>query len=267
MISLEELCEKTNTKRAIKILSTLKNLGVKPNIQGFTRSSSYRPFSSKVPYIGNNIIAKLPKEGKEKILISAHYDKVSKGQGVIDNGCAVYQILELMEYLRDHPANVDITCAFFDCEENGLIGSTHFVKKNQDKFESVFNLDLTGTGDTLFLPSHSSYNYFGDTNKIRIMDPKLNQRLQTVCTNNNIPHYCGGEYGGSDHIPFLDADIPATSISILPKNSVTPILTSKDYRYNFSDMIHTPRDNLSQVDSNAMQMMQDLLIGLIKSYE
>lgn len=75
----------------------------------------------------DNVLA-LPKsyEGEPLWLVSAHYDSVPDSPGADDNASAVAAMLEAARVLV---ANAEQPVAFvaFNCEEDGLVGSTDFV--------------------------------------------------------------------------------------------------------------------------------------------
>lgn len=106
------------------------------------------PFS----YVGattNNVIVK--KEGclypNTYLIIDGHYD-TKNGPGTNDNGSGTAIILELARILKDVPTNYSILFIHFSGEEDGLIGSTHYVNNtvvptNMD-IRLVFNIDEVG---------------------------------------------------------------------------------------------------------------------------
>ncbi|MEZ4368966.1 MAG: M20/M25/M40 family metallo-hydrolase [Kofleriaceae bacterium] len=64
------------------------------------------------------------------IVVGAHFDSVAAGPGAADNATGVALVLSLARYLRDLTARQHpITFAFFDEEEDGLIGSKAMVAR------------------------------------------------------------------------------------------------------------------------------------------
>lgn len=84
------------------------------------------------------------------VIICAHYDTVT-GLGVSDNGSGTSILLEAARILKDVPSEYSIKFIHFSGEEQGLIGSTHYVNNvvfqnsvRQMNIKVVFNIDQVG---------------------------------------------------------------------------------------------------------------------------
>ncbi len=107
------------------------------------------PFK-KAREVGENILGWI--EGSEYpdqyIVISSHHDHLGKRDSLIyngadDNGSGTCALFCIAEYFIDNPPKHSIIFAAFDAEENGLIGSKHFVNKPPVPIKNiVFNLNL-----------------------------------------------------------------------------------------------------------------------------
>ena len=109
----------------------------------------------------SNIIAELPGQGEDVIIISAHYDTVRGSVGANDNASGVSVLLTLAERLAQPPwsnemvSNLPFTLRFiaFGSEETGLDGSWHYVAQlaaeELDSIRIVINLDVVGSGSYL----------------------------------------------------------------------------------------------------------------------
>lgn len=99
------------------ITSELKKLGWKPKLERFAE--------------GVNVFAQ--RQGTDKkagaILVGAHYDTVSISPGADDNASGVAVILEIARILGSVPTPRTLQLAFFDKEEEGLLGSKAFATK------------------------------------------------------------------------------------------------------------------------------------------
>ncbi len=111
-----------------------------------------------------NVIACLPGVGPhadEWVIVGAHYDHLGKGQlghmfgpvgsvyhGADDNASGVAAVLELAAKLRAAgPLSRSVLFALFTGEEEGLIGSDHFVRDPPvplDHVVAMLNLDMVG---------------------------------------------------------------------------------------------------------------------------
>ncbi|TLX27057.1 M28 family peptidase [Chryseobacterium indologenes] len=84
------------------------------------------------------------------VIICGHYDTLN-GPGVNDNGSGTSIILEAARILKDVPTEYSIKFIHFSGEEQGLIGSTHYVNNvvyqggvRKLDIKLVFNLDQVG---------------------------------------------------------------------------------------------------------------------------
>lgn len=84
------------------------------------------------------------------VVICGHYDTIT-GTGVSDNGSGTSIILEAARILKDIPTDYSIKFIHFSGEEQGLVGSTHYVNNvvfqnnvRQLNIRVVFNIDQVG---------------------------------------------------------------------------------------------------------------------------
>ena len=93
------------------------------------------------------------------IILCGHYDTIN-GKGTNDNGSGVVSIFEVARLLRNIPTEYSIKFINFSGEEDGLIGSQHFVStvvnatSPKMDIRLVFNIDEVGgrsdmTNDTI----------------------------------------------------------------------------------------------------------------------
>src|SRR6185503_3075858 len=76
---------------------------------------------------GVNLIAELPGEDREAIVIVAHHDTVNGSPGADDNGSGVVALLELARLLAGRRFRQTVVLASPDFEEIGLLGSAELV--------------------------------------------------------------------------------------------------------------------------------------------
>lgn len=173
------------------------------------------------------------------VIIDGHYDTVN-GPGTNDNGSGVAVILEAARLLRNIPTEYSIKFINFSGEEDGLIGSQHYVDQVVNattpkmNIRLVLNLDQVGgiagaTNNTITcerdtsspfsnnMPSNAMTNQLA--NCIELYSP-----LQTVIAS---------AYG-SDYVPFENNGEIITGL----------------YETNESPFSHTANDLLVNMDSN-----------------
>lgn len=84
------------------------------------------------------------------VIICGHYDTIT-GPGVSDNGSGTSILLEAARILKDVPTEYSVKFIHFSGEEQGLLGSTHYVNNvvfsnnvRQLNLKVVFNIDQVG---------------------------------------------------------------------------------------------------------------------------
>ncbi len=183
----------------------------------------------KVPREDPNVICTLPGASESVIFVGAHFDKVSRGKGVVDNwsGAAllpsVYQSLNIVR--RKHT----IILVGFSGEEDGLIGSKDYVRHlsndEKSKIHAMIAIDSIGLSATKVWASHS--------------DSHLLNYLMNVSKSLNLPlSGMDVDYvGDTDSTPFRDAKIPTITLHSL---------TNDTFR-----VLHSERDTYAAIDQKA----------------
>ena len=112
-----------------------------------------------------NVEARLEVQGASKqIIIGAHYDTTA-GEGAADNACGVAALMQICKTLYQHRKELSFNVIFvaFDGEENGLLGSNHYVNgysnavgggMSEEEINNtllMINVDSIASGDNLYL--------------------------------------------------------------------------------------------------------------------
>lgn len=128
------------------------------------------PFKKATDY-GINLVGYIPgkKHQDEYIVVTAHYDHLGIRGGKIfngadDNASGACGLLALAEHFMKYRPDYSIIFAAFDAEENGLIGSKHFVHQPPvalKKLHFNLNMDMVSRSDNneLFLCGTHHYPY------------------------------------------------------------------------------------------------------------
>jgi len=151
-----------------------------------------------------NTLADLPGGDKadEIVMIGAHLDSWHVGNGATDDGAGVLVMMEAMRILKTldlHPRRT-IRVGLWSGEEQGIRGSRGWVARHRDlwpKITAYFNMDY-GTGRIRGIWNQS------DEAAIPILDQLL-VPLQDL----GVLGVHRGDMGGSDHVSFQNAGIPA----------------------------------------------------------
>lgn len=196
----------TNSEKAASqyLVSQLKSLGLKTNIQTFTYTRSGKVYTSQ------NVVATRNGKSKKELIVGAHYDSVSIGKGADDNGSSIGVVLESLKNLKNKQTPYTLKIVFFGAEEAGLQGSKYYVSQMSavDKKNTVamINLDSLLAGDFMYV-----YGDEGKKGTLRELALTFAKQYKIpMQTNPGLnPEYPAGTTGDwSDHAPFKAAGIP-----------------------------------------------------------
>lgn len=188
--------------------------------------------------------------GPPQVLVGAHFDtrliadrdlqpelRARPGPGANDGASGVAVLLELARTLP--PDSIPVWLVFFDAEDNGripewdwILGSRAFVESTAAKPQQMILLDMVGDSDLRIpMEGHS--------------DSDL--RLSIWATAARLGHddVFVPELGSAildDHVPFLEAGIPAVDI------------IDMDYPY-----WHTTADTTDKLSSESLQIVGDVM--------
>jgi hypothetical protein len=133
-----------NTVVHNRIISLLESFGYTPESQSLFHCN---PMFGSCSPVENIIAVKPGMDGKNAVLLTAHYDSGWTGPGAADDCAGVSSILEIARMAADFPpfAN-DVIFLFSDSEENGLIGADAFAEHHPlfKKVKVVINLEARG---------------------------------------------------------------------------------------------------------------------------
>jgi len=189
-----------------------------------------------------NVVAELRGESEEAVVVSAHYDSVWRGPGVIDNASGVEGVRRVAEKLvgRTHPRSVIFVA--FGAEEIGLLGSRHFVwdwklRGQLKRIVGAVNLDCIAHGEKLEL--------MVGPDELRGRALEAAQRLGL---DGKYELHVIGPDEGTDHYFFAQEKIPALSILHFPY-----------------DEYHLPAETLELVDERKLTDAVELATALVES--
>jgi aminopeptidase YwaD len=188
--------------------------------------------------------------------------------GANDNASGVAVMLESARVAAESTTDVDLTFVAFGAEEQGLEGSRAFVKarKTLDEKIVVLNLDMLGVGKQQFIVEGN-----GILKRTRTT-PQLNEVLIKCCKNlGTKPKFWWATLAGHDHIPFLRANLPATTFTtdVLIKDSIGSFLGKllrlpnsriRGYRY-----IHTADDIPDRISLENIEQTGRVVLEFIKT--
>jgi Zn-dependent M28 family amino/carboxypeptidase len=172
-----------------------------------------------------NVICVLPGSSERCIVVGAHFDHVSEGDGVVDNWSGASLLPSLLEAVKVEPRKHTYIFIGFTDEEKGEIGSHFYVhqmtKEQVASTDAMVNLDTLGLGATEIWASHT--------------DKRLQALIIYIAKAMNVP-LSGVDVdgvGSTDSVQFEARKIPSTTIHSLTQETW-------DAR-----ILHTSKDRLS----------------------
>ena len=161
----------------------------------------------------HNVIAEIPGQTDEWIVLTAHYDTTPLSHGLYDNMSGCIGLLGILDALKDKtPLRYGLRFIFCGSEELGLLGSKAYTAAHEKELGKValnINLDMIGTYMGKFIACVSA-------------EDKLVSYIE----------YLGAQLGwginvrqdvySSDSTPFADHGVPALSFARLaPRSQAT----------------------------------------------
>ncbi|GAB3094799.1 M28 family metallopeptidase [Lysobacter terrae] len=210
---------------------------------------------------GTNILADVSGDNAAPLLLlGAHSDQVSKGEGATDNASGSATVLALAQRLKAKPlAHHRVAVAFWDLEEKGLLGSKAYVAAGAGKPALYVNFDVFAWGDTVWMMTPDA-------------DGTLAHATQDATNANGLKLSAGEHYPPTDHLAFLKSGWPAVSYSLIGGEEITGILDAYAGKTpaampKVMQVIHTNHDTLAQIDPNAAVRGVDAVEAALRRWD
>lgn len=181
-----------------------------------------------------NVIADLSGHSngmKDIVIICAHLDSInndegpqSEAPGADDNASGSAGLLEIARILATQNSRHDLRLILFGGEEEGLIGSKHYVNRlsssDRSRIRAVINMDMIATLNT-------------DTATVLLEGASLSQSIidslaASASTYTSLKVEVSLNPFNSDHVPFIDVHVPAVLTIEGTDSSNTNVHTAND---------------------------------------
>ncbi|MFE3068893.1 M28 family metallopeptidase [Streptomyces sp. NPDC059247] len=164
----------------------------------------------------NNVLAET-KGGNaaNTVMLGSHLDSVTAGPGINDNGSGSAGLLQTALELAKSKDKVrnKVRFAWWSAEENGLLGSEHYVKNltalDKNEIKLYLNFDMIAS------PNYGQFVYDGDNSDGVGAGPgpegsaQLEKGINDYLDKKGIPHSGTDFDGRSDYGPFIEVGIPS----------------------------------------------------------
>ena len=173
----------------------------------------------------HNVVAELPGESDEWIVMTAHYDTTPLSRGSYDNmsGCIV--LLAAIDALHGKKHRYGLRFIFCGSEERGLLGSKAYTAAHEAELEKTVlnvNLDMIGTYMGRFIARVSA-------------EEALVQYIRYFAQIRGFGIRASSGVYSSDSTPFADKGVPALSFARLAGGNMAPIHNRYDTPAVLSD--------------------------------
>ena len=206
-----------DSAKTIPVLSASFDVGNELSARGTrVRMTTDTTNSTRTTY---NVLAETRNGRADNVVMSgAHLDSVDAGPGINDNGSGSAAQLEVAIQLAKvvkNPRN-KVRFAWWSAEEEGLLGSTHYVADATTA--ELGDIALVLNFDMLASPNFARFVYDGDDSDHVGEGPgpegsaAIEKVLQDFYAARNLPTEGTDFSGRSDYGPFLAAGIPAGGI-------------------------------------------------------
>jgi len=240
---------------------------LKSELESYGLKVTEEPFSAQTP-VGKidmvNVVAELPGTSSDVLVISSHYDtkRLKDFVGANDGGSSTGALLEIARVLAEQSKarKFDLTLefVFFDGEEaviewqgdDNTYGSRQFVESREDngsisRIRGMVLLDMIGDKDL---------NIYRESGSTRPMTDVIWSTAASLGYARQFVN--AGMFIEDDHIPFLEASIPAVDII--------------DFHYGTNDKHgdggpqnaywHTAEDTLDKISAESLKVVGDTVI-------
>ncbi|MFE0651861.1 M28 family metallopeptidase [Streptomyces sp. NPDC059534] len=224
----------------------------------------------------NNVIAETRGgNAADTVMLGSHLDSVTAGPGINDNGSGSAGLLQTALELAKSKDKVrnKVRFAWWSAEENGLLGSEHYVNTltalDKNEIKLYLNFDMIAS------PNYGLFVYDGDDSDGvgAGAGPEGSAQLERDITDfmdkRGLPHEGTDFTGRSDYGPFIEVGIPSGGTFTGAEGIKTAAQAARyggtagvAYDVNY----HAKGDNLSNIDMTAFSANIGVIANAVGTY-
>ncbi len=205
----------TTTRRTGTVGQQLARDWLKTQFETLGYVATLQAFNSSYG-TAHNVVAEITGRTRpnDVYLIAAHYDSTSpsaatNAPGAEDNGSGTAGTLEMARILAQYPPQATVRFVTFAGEEQGMVGSQAYVNSlsatERARIKGAFIMDMIGYKSAAY-PTNVLLETSSAVPGTVSLVTTLSQNAQTYTTLNVAISY---DPWGSDHVPFLNANMAA----------------------------------------------------------
>ncbi|MGW7289481.1 M28 family metallopeptidase [Streptomyces sp. NPDC054847] len=224
----------------------------------------------------NNVIAETRRgNAANTVMLGAHLDSVTAGPGINDNGSGSAGLLEVAEELakREKQPTNKVRFAWWSAEENGLLGSEHYVANLSSLGKKEVKLYLNF--DMIASPNYGLFVYDGDNSDGvgsgagPAGSAQLERDINEFLDKRGTPHEGTDFTGRSDYGPFIEVGIPSGGTFTGAEGIKTEAQAKKfggsagiAYDVNY----HAAGDDISNINMKAFAVNIGIIANAVGTY-
>jgi Zn-dependent M28 family amino/carboxypeptidase len=208
------------------------------------------------------------------VMAGAHLDSVQDGPGINDNGSGSATLLEVAVQMAKVKPNAKVRFAWWGAEEEGLLGSEHYVatlpQAEQDEIALYLNFDMVGS------PNYFFGIYDGDNSSgtappdfIPPGSAQIEDVFEKFYADRGVPSDDTEFSGRSDYGPFIAVGIPAGGLF----TGAEEVKTAEEAaRYGgtagiaYDPCYHQPCDDIGNVNATALDVNADAIATAVITF-
>ncbi|WP_306325462.1 M28 family metallopeptidase [Streptomyces venezuelae] len=224
----------------------------------------------------NNVIAETRGgNAANTVMLGSHLDSVTAGPGINDNGSGSAGLLQTALELAKSKDKVrnKVRFAWWSAEENGLLGSEHYVKNlsalDKNEIKLYLNFDMIAS------PNYGLFVYDGDDSDATgagagpAGSAQLERDITDFMDKRGVPHEGTDFTGRSDYGPFIEVGIPSGGTFTGAEGIKTAGQAAKfggtagvAYDVNY----HAKGDDLKNINMTAFDVNIDVIANAVGTY-
>ncbi|MFJ8696764.1 M28 family metallopeptidase [Streptomyces roseolilacinus] len=223
-----------------------------------------------------NVIAETQRgNAANTVMLGSHLDSVTAGPGINDNGSGSAGLLDVALKFAKHKdkAANKVRFAWWGAEENGLLGSEHYVGALDELGRKEIKLYLNF--DMIASPNYGQFVYDGD-NSDGVGAPagptgsaQLERDINAFLDKQGRPHEGTDFTGRSDYGPFIEVGIPAGGTFTGAEGVKTAAQAGKfggTAGTAYDPCYHAACDDLDNIDMTAFDVNIDVIANAVGTY-
>jgi len=220
-----------------------------------------------------NVIAQTRTGNPEHVVFAgAHLDSVPEGPGINDNASGVASLLEIATRLGGSPEVTNaVRFGFWGLEEEDLNGSTAYVealsRAERAKIALYLNVDMVAS------PNAGYFVQAGEESESESDSPPepsaVSRVLVDQLASTGVSPQLVGFDGGSDFVPFVDAQVPSVGVMTGDAGAKSPKqaeLWGGRAGEVFDRCYHQRCDRVDNIDRPALDRFSDALAGSLAHF-